>query len=414
MRAAQSNPFSLRALVKAAQVISAPPPTGKSPHALGLGISTRTTYRSFSGAVSRLPSTDDGLTHLRASAAVAVPGLRQEFSDGAWGALLGRPQLIVDLASTHPDDFLASGQVLPTGLADGSLRHVAIAVVAMPDTVALSGERELQATPVAGVAQLALATRDRADLSSDAWIVAHWYDSAEETAAALAYLHGLSGMGLPKILPKSVVLLTDSEFAWHNDTLDERIRSCAALLDYHIAAYRPKDYSHKALVHVRRTPPDILLVADSSPSRCGAAIDAYLATSKAAGLRYCDSGELGYLVSGIRRRLIVASGVSLNLLSIAQAPAAETEQRKGRLPIIREGRRLYHRRTGRVYIECEVSGFFFSIDTARHASTASKRFVMHADGLHWDADLDANGNVIVGKFKGESGKFIATRELGSG
>jgi hypothetical protein len=283
----------------------------------------------------------------------------------------------------------------------------------MPDEVALSDERQLRAAPVAGVAQLLLATRDRGDLSSDAWVLAHWHDSAEETAAALAYLHGMSGMGLPKSLPESAVLLTDSNAALRNDVLDARLSSCAAF-DYHVVGYRPQNYLHEALVHVKRTPPDILLVADSSPLRCAAVVDAYLATSKASGLRYCESGDLGDLISGIRRRLIVASGVSLNVLAMAQAPPPETETRKGRLPIIREGRRLYHGRSSRVYIECEVSGYFFGIDTSRHGGSFAKRYVLRSDGLHWDADLDQDGNEIIGRYKGNVGMFIASSELASG
>src|SRR5689334_21071746 len=112
MTASQSNPFSLRALVKAAQVVSASPTTGKSPHALGLGISTKKTYRSLSGTISRLPSVENGLTHLRVSTSMAVPGLPPSYSDGAWGALLGSPQLVVDLPSTQLDHFLAAGQVI--------------------------------------------------------------------------------------------------------------------------------------------------------------------------------------------------------------------------------------------------------------------------------------------------------------
>ena len=411
MRAPQTDAFSLRAFVKAAQVISAPPAAGKSPHVLGLGISARNVYRSLSG-VSRLPSVEAGLTHLRASTAVPVPGLPLNYSAGAWGALLGRPQLVVDLPSTQLDDFLAAGEVLPQGVGKGALRRLGLAVLAMPDSVALTDERELVATPVAGVAQLVLATMERADISSDAWILAHWYDSAEETAAALAYLHALSGAGPPRSLPVSAVLLTDSGDAWYGDALDERIITCAALLDYQIAGYRPQDYLRRALLHVKKTPPDLLLVADSSPARCEAVVDAYLATPKASGIRYFAPGDVGALVSSIRRRLIVASGISLNLLQIAKTAPAQLEPPRGRLPIVHEGRRLYHR--GRMYIEALETGYFYTIDTAGHAKVASKRYVMRADGLYWDADLDENGQVVVGKFKGKIGMVIPLRELSGG
>jgi hypothetical protein len=67
-----------------------------------------------------------------------------------------------------------------------------------------------------------------------------------------------------------------------------------------------------------------------------------------------------------------------------------------------------------MYIESEDTGYFYTIDTAGHAGVIAKRYVLQADGLHWDADLDENGEVIVGKFKGSVGMFIPLRELGSG
>jgi hypothetical protein len=411
MSQAQPNPFSLRALAKAAQVTASPPATSRSPHALGLGISARHRYRSVSGIVSRLPSADAGLVHLRQSTSRAVLGLPPDYSASAWGVLLGRPQLVVDLPTTELDNFLKSGQVISLDSVQGTIRHLGLAVIAMPDSVALTREHELVATPAAGVAQIVLATRERADISSDAWIVAHWYDSAEETATALADLHAMSGAALPTSLPASAMLLTDSTHAWRNGVLDERIISCASLLDYQITGYAPQDYMHKAMLHVRRTSPDILLIADSSVSRCTAVIDAYLATSKADGIRFCEPGDLRDLISVIRRRLIVASGVSLNLLAIAEAAQAHPEEARGRLPIKKPGRRLHHERFG-VYIECQESGYFYVIDKARHAGVMAKRYTLKADGLHWDADLDKNGVEVIGKFKGEVGMFIPLNELG--
>lgn len=85
-------------------------------------------------------------------------------------------------------------------------------------------------------------------------------------------------------------------------------------------------------------------------------------------------------------------------------------QEPPRLPVISEGRRYYHRRFHMI-IECRTSGFFYSKDIDEHGGSVFKRFTMEADGLHWDADLDADGTPIEGKHKGPTGKLIPKGEL---
>ncbi len=413
MRVPQPEPFSLRRLAKAAQEIFAPPRSSGKPHPLGLGISARNSYRTISGTVARLPATDDGLAKIRTVTSSYVPGLPSKYSAGAWGVLLGSPQLVANLTALDPDQFLASGQLLPSDLSDRPHHHLGLAVVAMPDSAALTSGREVVATPVAGVAQLVLLTRERTDQSSDGWLLAHWYDSAEETAAALADLHALSGERLAMSFPATAVILTDSREAWNGDNLDYRVTTCAALLDYQITGYRPQDYLRRALVHIRSSPPDVLIVADSLSSRCEPMVAAYLATPKRAGLTYSAAADITGLISSIRKRLVVASGVSHSLFVVAQpSPSlgAEPTPSGHRLPIQREGRKLRHARFG-TFIECEVSSYFYVIDRAGHASIMAKRYEMYSDGLHWNADLDADGNVVSAKHKSQVGKFIPISEL---
>src|SRR6266567_4982548 len=152
MRVSRPDPFSLRRLAKAAQEISAPPKSKNRPHPLGLGISTRSAYRTASGTVARLPSAEGGLSNLRIATMTHVPGLPPQYAEGAWGALLGSPQLVVDLPSPDRDQFLGASQLLPEDLAGRTHLHLGLAVVAMPDSIALTSDRELIATPVAGVA----------------------------------------------------------------------------------------------------------------------------------------------------------------------------------------------------------------------------------------------------------------------
>jgi hypothetical protein len=80
------------------------------------------------------------------------------------------------------------------------------------------------------------------------------------------------------------------------------------------------------------------------------------------------------------------------------------------LPVTRQGRRYYHWRF-RMIVECLDSSFFYSRDLDGHGGSAFKQFTMHADGLHWTADLDEYGNVIKDKHKGPTGVFIPKRDL---
>lgn len=84
-----------------------------------------------------------------------------------------------------------------------------------------------------------------------------------------------------------------------------------------------------------------------------------------------------------------------------------------RLPIEREGRKYHHARFG-TFIECEISSYFYVIDRAGHAGIVSKRYVLQSNGLHWNADLDTDGNVVEAKHKGSVGLFIPMRDLNAG
>ena len=63
------------------------------------------------------------------------------------------------------------------------------------------------------------------------------------------------------------------------------------------------------------------------------------------------------------------------------------------------------------FIECEVSSYFYVIDRAGHAGIVAKRYTLYGDGLRWNADLDADGNVVEAKHKGKVGLFIPMSQL---
>ena len=68
-------------------------------------------------------------------------------------------------------------------------------------------------------------------------------------------------------------------------------------------------------------------------------------------------------------------------------------------------------RDGRKYYESKKDGLWWSKDTAGHGSSAWKVYDRRGDGLHWKADADEYGQFITGKHKGDSGMFIANKQL---
>jgi hypothetical protein len=86
------------------------------------------------------------------------------------------------------------------------------------------------------------------------------------------------------------------------------------------------------------------------------------------------------------------------------------QQPTPRLPVQRVGRKFRHYRFG-IMTECLESRYFYSVDRARHGSSAVKRFVEQADALYWNADLDSDGNEMVGKHKSGVGIKIPWSEL---
>jgi hypothetical protein len=240
--------------------------------------------------------------------------------------------------------------------------------------------------------------------------VANWYSSADETAEALADLFDITDINLPTRFPGTAVLLTDADGVLAEDRqLHPDILTCAGLLDFKITGYAPSDYRRAAWRHVTESPPSVLIVADQMSTRCADLVAAYRAASDGDSVFYLLARDVTSLVLGIRRRLIAASGVSHGLFPLS-APVTEPTTISGRLPIEREGRKFRHVKY-RAFVECEVSGFFYSIDLDGHGGSVFKRFTETVAGLQWSADLDQEGRVIEGKHKGAVGLVVPWDEL---
>jgi hypothetical protein len=107
-----------------------------------------------------------------------------------------------------------------------------------------------------------------------------------------------------------------------------------------------------------------------------------------------------------KQRQVLHSGTCEN----AAGYESRWREQSHRLPVKRLGRRFRHFRFG-IMVECLDSEYFYSVDHAGHGTSAVKRFIERADGLHWDADLDKSGSVIENKHKSDTGKRIPKNEL---
>lgn len=161
--------------------------------------------------------------------------------------------------------------------------------------------------------------------------------------------------------------------------------------------------------------PHVLIVADSDASRVASIVRAYTSASSTGRVGTFRPTSDAALLIGLRSRLATAAGISAGLIvmfgtqptgtiDLEQEPTAHGGLR---MPVRREGRRLFHPRF-RVFVECLDSGYFYTIDNARRAAMV-KRYTVTATHLEWDADLDGDGKVLP-KHKGRVGLRIPLSE----
>ncbi len=71
---------------------------------------------------------------------------------------------------------------------------------------------------------------------------------------------------------------------------------------------------------------------------------------------------------------------------------------------------VQHSKFGKIY-KSKSDGLWWSKDTAGHGGSQWKVFKETEKGLEWIADADEYGDFIVGKYKGDVGKFIPWKQL---
>jgi hypothetical protein len=70
----------------------------------------------------------------------------------------------------------------------------------------------------------------------------------------------------------------------------------------------------------------------------------------------------------------------------------------------------FNRQFGKFY-KSKSDGLWWSEDNAGHGGSKFKVFEEGSDGLYWKSDADEFGDFIVGKHKGDTGKFIPWSDL---
>ena len=364
--------------------------------------------------MSRQPVRDEGLIALRELTAAPVEGLPEALGPAAWGALLGKPSLVVELPAPDPEEWLGFGHALPTTYRGGRLRQLALAVVVRPKTQSFTNVGELIGAPAAGFARVVLMTDARPDVSLGAWAQADWCNSTFEAAELLGTVHGLAGRPSARRTFREVVVLTDRHDAIEGDPRDD-LDTAALLFGYRLRVFLPDAYLRRALPHVRSSTPHALIVADTDVTRSAPVIHAYNSATDARRIGSFRPTSNTALLVGLRSRLATAAGITAGLIvghgaeltgtvDLEQEPS---QPHRPRMPVVKEGRRLYHNRFG-VFIECQESSYFYTIDNARHASVC-KRYRKTATHLEWDADLDGDGNVLP-KHKSQVGLHVPLNE----
>ncbi len=94
--------------------------------------------------------------------------------------------------------------------------------------------------------------------------------------------------------------------------------------------------------------------------------------------------------------------------------AAESNERAP-WKVTKEGteRVVQHDRFGKIF-KSESDGLWWAKDNAGHGGSEWKVFRETSKGLEWYRDADKYGDFIVGKHKGDTGKFIPWKEVRGG
>lgn len=376
------------------------PAPGKSAgtHPLGLNMPRGVQY---TGAIP-LPNIEDGLRNLGAVVAATPPNVPDAVREIMWGALLNKPPLQVALGPPTVEGLLGL-DVPASERTIGLFRQVGLAVVMNLDP-SIGGV----ARPIAGVGVLTVRLNDRNRRSADdAWLQAQWPTSTRALAHELERFIRLGGA--PPQGRKRAALLISPQFTdhWGEDAVT-RVQTTATVFGYDLTVY---DRSNVTFGSVRtaleRSSPS--LVVSFGPD------DGELPELRAAYEKAASGGRFLALaptstdeaVQQMREHLALVVGVNASM-----SPMDNPALTPVRVPFpIESAVECRHDGANRPYLCEEGTGLWWTRDTAGHGGIVFKTYRREAELLIHEADRDADGAPVPGKFKGVDGRQIPVSGL---
>lgn len=419
--------FDLRRLVEQAHSL-ATPDAPRRQHPLGLGLpATHSLSPSEGEPKLRIPKRADGLQALQAIVVRDVLDLTLSEVAAAWHFLLNKPGLCAPLRAPTVSELLTVGfPVAPdAGL---RIRAAALAVVLRRrqlDTPEISRHNdEEDEVRIAGVGRLVVVTDpNNPAVSLDAWTDIRWVRSARALSRGMESLYRTA---MPSARQagsrKTAMLLLGDELAdavdANSDSDFEQVLSdVAAVHSYSLQILRrPRRHVGNIIDVVRNTPPSLLVIAASAGRNVDIISSTYRASAsspRVSNLGDCNSAEL---LDDFREALGAAAGISPALQPRPRHELVEVEEAtagrydvSGVWPVEQPGQRQRHDKFG-LYVENLADGYWYSPDTAGHASSVIKRFRRIGRQLEHDADIAQDGKRIP-KHKGSVGSVVSLDEM---
>lgn len=415
MNAGRSDEFDVRRLCRRMHVLSASEEGPSRSHPLGPGIKPKHRYLPQNSPPARLPKIDPGLEQIRSVVAEPIPGLSSDLRWPAWRTLLGQPTLVAELGAPDVEELLRVGFIVPAGAEPDRLRELALAVVVRSEDFALNENNELTSMPMAGVGSLVLLTPSgRNDVSVGGFLRVDWTSSSNRFAALLENLFKraqessrLAGHRRPATLICKEAIRRQAE---------KDLITAAAVCGYRLKVYGEDRSTYSAIIGEAKSSAPFVLVQSSMTTD---AQDVLRAANPASGARTAilPDDTVHALLEDLRSRLLLDAGVLPGLLTLAGAghlelPTTPAAEKLAPFPHAGCTAKAHHNDYGPFERGSDADDWrWFSRDRARHGGVVFKRFTANHEGLVWDADVDASGNVIDNKHKGPIGRLISRESI---
>lgn len=379
-------------------------------HELGHRINKNTRYPHKYGAVY-LPNRGDGLDRLRAAIKVPVLDLAPDFNGSAWRALLASESSL-ELPTPEADVLLAEGIAVPGGRI-GDVRRFALAAVLKPGQETFTAQGSLLSSRFAGTAVLTVLVDPlKPTTSSDAWVTVEWKHSTAMLASWVARQLELAGSAtVARAAQRSVaVMIHPARSHLFDETMKTRLARQAAafgmklrLLDRGVTDFGSVQQS------LTRDMPSTLIAFGTQDANTDALVGGYRRATGRSVL-YVDTADGDEALPTLRDGFAQVCGISASLHLLGEVDdALETGPGRPVPPVIKPVD-CRHDGNSRYYLHDAATGLWWTVDTAGHAGSVFKTYLLVGAELVHEACRDASGKAIA-KWKGTVGQTVPLKDL---